>query len=230
MKAYRFQSNNISYWMEDETRVIDDYNHHFSYYLRDDTPFRSMLIDLLMHPELNHESYKIEQIIHKITINDFYYFANLFERVKSHDIINDTRRKQYIEKEFGQLIRELCLEEIRKKEYDEYPSRQKSLFCIPNYQGVDYWFKVLINGKKNYQLVELLLDGKFFIGDARFLQGYIKDIENYYRYVAQYWKYPLEAPSIESEIIFQGVAQCIRIIKIGEIGEQDTWSIMTMME
>lgn len=228
LKAFRFQSNNIDYWMESETRVIDDYNHHFSYYLRDDTDFRLMLIDLLKYPILNQEAYDMEQIIRKILNNDFIYFANLFERVKSHHIANDPMRKQYIEREFGQLIRELCLENIREKQYVHYPSRQKSLFCIPNYQAVEYWYQALISGEKNYQLVELLLDGKVFIGDDRFLQGYKEDIDSYYKYVAQYWMYPLEVHSMKSEILFQGIAMCTRIIKNVEIGDSDNWSKMTI--
>jgi len=218
LNAFRFQSNQIGYWKVNEVRVTNDFNHHFSYYILDYSTYRLMLQDIMKFPELNMESYTLEQISNKILTNDFIYFSHLFKRLRTHQIMHDFKCKEYIEKEFGQLIRELCLEDIRSRDFNHYPSRQKALFCIPNDEGIEYWHKKLINGKKDFQLVQLSLDGKVFIGDNRFLQSYKNDIDNYYRYVAQYWQFPLNEISIGSEIVFEGIAKCIKIIKTEKSG------------
>jgi hypothetical protein len=213
LRAFRYQSDNIGYWRVNEERSTCEFNFFFSYYILDYAPFRNALLYILGFPELNPESYTIEQVVNKILQNDFLYYSNLYERVKAHYIFNIPDKREYFEKEFGQLIRELCLEDVRKNKFSYCPSRQKCLFCVPDYKGLDYWYKLLLYDKNDFQLVELSLDGKTFIGDNSYLQNYTNNIDDYYQYVTKYWMNPLNEASAESEIIFQGTARCIRIVQ-----------------
>ena len=160
--------------------------------------------------------------------NDFMYFVHLYERVKMHQLYNHPNRQSFIDKEFGQIIRELCLEDFRLTDYRYYPSRQTCLYCIPLEEGIKFWQKELINESKDYQLVELSIKGKTFIGSNDYLDRYVQDIDSYYEYISQYWKNPITRPTKQSEILFEGVAKCIRILKEETVGKSNTWDEMTI--
>jgi len=58
--------------------------------------------------------------------------------------------------------------------------------------------------------------------------GTLEDIDSYYEYISQYWKNPITRPTKQSEILFEGVAKCIRILKEETVGKSNTWDEMTI--
>lgn len=230
MNVYRFQCNKIDYWKMGEQRNTEGFNHHFGFYVRQDVPFRSMLEDIIKFRELNVEDYSIAEIVQRILTNDYYYFVNLYDRVKKHEIYNHPKRTPFIDKEFGQIVRELCLEDYRLKNHPEYPSRHKCLFCIPTEEGIEFWREKLFHGAEDYQLVELFIEGKTFIGTNNYLANYVQDIDSYYKYVSQYWEKPVTRPTKESEILIEGHIRCIQIICQGNVGTGSHSDEMTVRE
>ena len=64
-------------------------------------------------------------------------------------------------------LRELALEEIRQKEYPNYPSRLKSLYVSENLEDSYNWADYFIKLNRNVlQIVKLKIKGNIFKGDA----------------------------------------------------------------
>lgn len=115
------------------------------------------------------------------------------------------------------ITKELAIEEVRKELYPEYPSRFHCMYLSENKElainNVDNFFKQNPKGKI-YQAVAVKLNGKIFkAGDvymSREGQSY-----NYYKQKAyKYWAQ--QNPSFVKEILFEGKAEIVEILKTKE--------------
>ena len=64
-------------------------------------------------------------------------------------------------------LRELALEEVRKKKYPNYPSRLASLYVSNSLEEAESWYNYFISlGRPTFQIVKVSVDGNSFTGDA----------------------------------------------------------------
>ena len=86
-------------------------------------------------------------------------------------------------------LRELALEEVRKKKYSNYPSRMACLYVSKTFEEAVNWAKFFAKiGRPTYHIVKLQIEGNCFIGDAaKCFEGQIERQENL-RLAELYWK------------------------------------------
>jgi len=64
-------------------------------------------------------------------------------------------------------LRELALEEVRRKRYPQYPSRMACLYVSRKLEEAKRWGEYFARiGRPTYAIVEMLVDGHCFVGDA----------------------------------------------------------------
>ena len=86
-------------------------------------------------------------------------------------------------------MRELALEEVRKKKYPTYPSRMSCLYVSRTFEEADNWGKYFAKiGRPTYSIVKLEIDGNCFYGDAtKCFDAHLDEQENIW--LAEiYWK------------------------------------------
>ena len=86
-------------------------------------------------------------------------------------------------------MRELALEEVRKKKYPSYPSRMGCLYVSRTFEEADNWGKYFAKiGRPTYSIVKLEIDGNCFYGDAtKCFDAQLDEQENI-RLAEIYWK------------------------------------------
>ena len=86
-------------------------------------------------------------------------------------------------------MRELALEEVRKKKYPAYPSRMSCLYVSKTFEEADNWGKYFAKiGRPTYSIVKLEIDGNCFFGDAtKCFDAQLNEQENL-RMAEIYWK------------------------------------------
>lgn len=92
---------------------------------------------------------------------------NLFDKVE--DIYNNPKKYKNVEFDHHTKValRELALEEVRKKFYSNYPSRLASLYVSKTLEDAEKWYDYFISiGRPVYQIVKVSVDGKSFTGNA----------------------------------------------------------------
>ena len=107
-------------------------------------------------------------------IFDENYHSGVYERVyslldKVEEIYNNPDKYKDIELDHHTKValRELALEEIRKKKYPNYPSRLSSLYVSNTLEEAESWYNYFISlGRPTYQIVKVSVEGNSFTGDA----------------------------------------------------------------
>ena len=86
-------------------------------------------------------------------------------------------------------MRELALEEVRKKKYPTYPSRMSCLYVSRTFEEADNWGKYFAQiGRPTYSIVKLEIEGNCFYGDAtKCFDAQLDEQENM-RLAEIYWK------------------------------------------
>lgn len=113
-------------------------------------------------------------------------------------------------------LRELAMEEVRKSEFPQYPSRLSCLYVSETLAESVQWADYFVNlGRPTFQIVKVKVTGKRFIGDAtKCFDGTLSIEEN--RILAKrYWENtenPSGKPSIK-EFLVSGDIEVIEIIK-----------------
>ena len=100
--------------------------------------------------------------------------SGVYDRVyKLEDNINKiySNSNQYSENEIDHhtkvALRELAMEEVRKKYYPNYPSRLECLYVSDTLEDAKFWFDYFRKlGRVVYQIVKVKTDGRIFKGDA----------------------------------------------------------------
>ena len=107
------------------------------------------------------------------------------------------------------ILRELALEEVRKNNYQNYPSRLNCLYVTKNKEDALNWSNILKrNHKKCSQILTLELTGEIFIGDGNLMKRKNVSYQNYLEIAEKYWK--AETCDIP-EYLFYGVAKVIDV-------------------
>lgn len=113
-------------------------------------------------------------------------------------------------------LRELALEEVRRKQYPGFPSRMGCLYVSDNLTDAENWCRLFVAwGRPTYQIVRLTIWGSRFTGDANncFCAG-MDRVENL-RLAERYWQNlpnPAGEPPIR-EILADGEMEVAEIIR-----------------
>ncbi len=113
-------------------------------------------------------------------------------------------------------LRELALEEVRKKKYPNYPSRLASLYVSNTLEEAEKWYDLFISlGRPTYAIVKVEAFGNEYVGDAyNCFDGTINKEENL-RLAEYYWLSRTNNIGKEPivEIIIDGKIKVIQIVK-----------------
>lgn len=129
-------------------------------------------------------------------IFDETHHSGVYNRVHEKlNIVNDiyANPEKYREKELEHhtsvALRELALEEVRKKKYPGYPSRMSCLYVSKTLQESEDWAEFFTRiGRPTYCIVKLKIEGRCFEGDAtKCFDGQIDKSENL-RLAEIYWE------------------------------------------
>ena len=113
-------------------------------------------------------------------------------------------------------MRELALEEVRKKKYPANPSRMSCLYVSRTFEESDNWGKYFAKiGRPTYSIVKLEIDGNCFYGDAtKCFDAQLDEQENL-RLAEIYWKNEnndADNPPIV-EMLVDGHIKVVEIVK-----------------
>ena len=113
-------------------------------------------------------------------------------------------------------LRELALEEVRKKQYPNYPSRLASLYVSNSLEEAEKWYNLFISlGRPTYAIVKVETFGNEYEGDAyNCFDGTINKDENL-RLARYYWSSKTNNVGKEPivEIIVDGKITVTEIVK-----------------
>ena len=146
------------------------------------------------------------------TYDDGYAFVDSKKIFANKKLVLDMSKQL---EEYDFIMRELAFEEIRAKEFKEYPSRMKCMFLIDNKEAC---LKNLKNfhhkGHGEYfQVIAVKLNGKIFCATSK---NAIRAGLSYYDYcemAREYWSQPQETKLPINEILFEGKAEVVEIIE-----------------
>lgn len=113
-------------------------------------------------------------------------------------------------------LRELALEEVRKKKYPNYPSRLACLYVSNSLKEAEEWYNKFIEwGRKTYSIVKVEVDGNTYIGDAWNCFDGTTDKNENLLYAEDYWKSDKNNMGLEPivEILASGKIKVVEIIK-----------------
>lgn len=112
-------------------------------------------------------------------------------------------------------IRELAMEQVRRENYPEYPSRMACLYVSrevgPAKQWAEYFARL---GRPTYAVVELEVEGRCFVGDAlNCFDGTPDQADNLAR-AERYWQ---NAPNEDGDPIWEMLVDGdIRVVRVIE--------------
>jgi hypothetical protein len=101
------------------------------------------------------------------------------------------------------IIRELIFEEVRRDQFQNYPSRQKCIWLIKTIEGVDYW-KEKIKG----EIFRVKFTGKIHVGNNKFLNADTFSLNQMRKNAFLYWS-GVGSEELADEIIFEGVVKVL---------------------
>ncbi len=124
------------------------------------------------------------------------HHSGVYERVMEkvdlvHDIYAHPERYQSekLEHHTAVALRELALEEVRQKQYPDYPSRMGCLYVSGTLAEAEKWFDFFTEiGRPTYQIVTLRVNGNVFAGNANLCFVGTTDKEQNLLLAEQYWR------------------------------------------
>ena len=175
-------------------------------------------MDNIFYHVVTERPMKLGQII----IYDENHHSGVYERVYAlKDKVDDiySNPNKYKDKELDHhtkvALREFALEEVRRKEYPNYPSRLESLYVSKTLEEAEKWFDYFKKLRPTFQIVKIKVDGSSFTGDAcNCFDGTINKEENL-RLSKIYWegKDNKNGDKPIYETIVSGKIEVIEIIK-----------------
>lgn len=162
---------------------------------------------------------KVGQLI----IFDDTHHNGVWKRVKDKmNIVNDiyANPDKYDEKALEHhtsvALRELSLEEVRKKYYSKYPSRMRCLYVSNDLEDSIMWSNLFIQwARPTYQIVRLKIKGNCFIGDANnCFNGRLNKSENLLL-AEHYWENKLNKNNNRQirEMLVDGEIEVVEIVQ-----------------
>ena len=111
-------------------------------------------------------------------IFDENHHSGVYERVqekmeKVHDIYEnpDKYDEKTLEHHTSVALRELALEEVRRKKYPQFPSRMSCLYVSRTLKEAEQWGEFFARiGRPTYSIVKLDVKGNCFAGEAENLK------------------------------------------------------------
>lgn len=167
--------------------------------------------------------------LNQIILFDENHFNGVANRVNK---VNELKKTEYVEFEklselekmiYGNLEhwvkiadREIALEEVRKKNFKNYPSRMACLYVSTSLEDAKNWAEYFISvGRKTFQIVALENEGNCFTGDAHNCWYDCESNEEAIKRAFNYWRV-LENEKNEEpvyETIIDGKIKVVEIIK-----------------
>lgn len=156
-------------------------------------------------------------------IFDETHHSGVYQRVyEKMDIVNDIYanpnkyKTEALEHHISVAMRELALEEVRKKRYPTYPSRMACLYVTNKLEEADRWAEFFSRiGRPTYHIVKLEIKGNCFVGDAtKCFDGQLNKQENL-RLAELYWENSpndTDRPPI-IEMLVDGYIKVVEIIR-----------------
>lgn len=158
------------------------------------------------------------QLNQEIIFDEFNY-NKVYERIyKEKELVDKIYLKNDIElnDNIKKALREFALEEVRKKEFPNYPSRLSSLYVSNTFEEALFWYNLFISkGRKTFQLVKIEVDGLVFSGDAwNCFEGTTNKEENL-KLARKYWNNEKNIYNKEPiiETLVNGKIKVIEILK-----------------
>lgn len=127
-----------------------------------------------MKKELFYHVVTEKELLPGQTINFDNYDSGVYKRVMEKKNIvkdiyenGDKYKNVNLDHHTKVALRELALEEVRKKYFPTFPSRLKSLYVSKNIEDAEMWASSFIaQGRKVFSIVAVTTDGNKFTGDA----------------------------------------------------------------
>lgn len=118
-----------------------------------------------------------------------------------------------LEHHLAVALRELALEEVREREFPQYPSRMGCLYVSKTIEEAERWFEFFSGIRPTFQIVRLKVDGRVFCGNAVLCFDGKSDKEENLRLARRYWS--IEKTEGESvwELLADGELEVVEIIK-----------------
>lgn len=120
------------------------------------------------------------------------------------------------DEELKKALREYALEEVREKEFPNYPSRFSSLHVSRTLKEAEVWYDLYISqGKTTYQIVKIETDGRVFTGDAWNVFDGTDNKEKNLELARRYWTNEKNLVNEEPvyETLVDGKIKVIEIVK-----------------
>ena len=156
-------------------------------------------------------------------IFDEEHHNGVYQRVYDKmDIVNDIYANPFkydsetLEHHTSVALRELALEEVRRKKYPQYPSRMRCLYVSKSFREADNWGKFFAEiGRPTYYIVKLEIKGDCFIGDAtKCFKGQLSKEENL-KLAEIYWENKIDTSNQQAvcEMLVNGQITVVEIVK-----------------
>ena len=150
--------------------------------------------------------------------------SGVYERIyKEKDFIDKIYKQEQVEitEDISKALREFALEEVRKKEYPNYPSRLSCLYASNTQEEAEFWYNVFIDqNRPTFQIVKLEVDGPSFTGDAWNCFKGTSNIEENYSKARAYWNNEKNTRG-ENPIYETLIAGRIKVIEIIKENKKD---------
>lgn len=146
------------------------------------------------------------------TYDDGYSFVDSKKIFANKKLVLDMSKQL---EEYDFILREIAFEEVRKKEFKEYPSRLKCMFLIDNKEACLKNLKQFhLKGHGSFfQVVAVKLNGNVFYATAKHVVRAGVSYGNYFEMAREYWSQDQNSNLPINEILFEGKAEVVEIIQ-----------------
>lgn len=152
-------------------------------------------------------------------IFDSNHHSGVFERInKEKELVDKLYSGLDVEltDDLKKALREYALEEVRVKDYPDYPSRLSCLYVSNTLEEAEFWYNIFIEqGRPTFQIVKVSVDGSDFTGDAWNCFEGISDRNKNLDLAHRYWNNQdnLQGEKPIVETLVDGKIKVIEIIK-----------------
>ena len=159
-----------------------------------------------MYDEVYKSEFKLDEIdANELLINKKKNKDTKFTIEEFETILNTVNNDAFV-------MRELALEEVRKKKYPNYPSRLNCLYVTKEKEDAINWSNILKRNKKECkQVLTLECTGELFIGDGNLMKRQNLSYKKHLEIADRYWNNTINE---NLEYLFYGEAKVIDIYNI----------------
>lgn len=138
--------------------------------------------------------------------------------LSNQEYINDLKNIQdlsiYYHYKQLSMVRELVLEDFRRRSCPYLPSRMNCVwFIAPDLNCANFWIQQLGAAKKGFQIFEVRLNGLGHFASNKHIALDILNIEEHEKLASYYWA-PNQPFGFDSELIFNGQIEILKLVHI----------------